>query len=253
MTVEHEDMVINDVCWLACFDILGFKNEMSVYEQYRHRYGIRYLAILAGQFQERILNYVEHRLTEQGRFAGIRWYYAHFSDTLLFFAPGDSWDSFLTLESVVSCFFSEMLVKRIAIRGALTCGEFYADREKGIFVGPALLDAYKWAEKQNWIGYVLTPQAHSKLCCMSRCPSRNKDWAHYDVPVKVKVPMTSSDKERLFAFRASEFSEAENCVRQMQAEAKNAMGDEKYNAECLAKYENTLLFLKSSKLTFANG
>lgn len=253
MTGEIDNMVTNDVCWLACFDILGFKNEMSLYRQYERKYGIKYLAILAGEYQERVLDYIEHRLVEQGRFADIPWYHAHFSDTLLFFSPGDSPDSYLTLDSVVRCFFYEMLIQRIAFRGALTCGEFYADRARGIFVGPALVDAYKYAEKQNWIGYVLTPQAREKLAGTRLCPAQSKDWAMYNVPVKVKVPVTATDEEPLFAYRLSECSEADNCIRQMEKEAKISVGEEIYSRECRPKFDHTKLFLKSTKLRSLSG
>jgi len=259
MTVECDNTVINDVCWLACFDILGFKSQISAYKkQYQHLYGVGYLDILVREYQAKILAAIEEELTYQRQcqrqFSRVPYYYAHFSDTFIFYSQGDSRDSFLTLDSVAGSFFLAMLAQGIAFRGALTCGEFYADRTRDIFVGPALIEAYKYAEKQDWIGYVLTPQASLRLSSMDppwTLPSL--DYPEYDVPVKREEPIaidgkrvTTIGKEALFAFRTSKYSWAHDCICEMQQVARNET--EKDYVACQSKYDNTLSFLESTKL-----
>jgi hypothetical protein len=86
------------------------------------------------------------------------------------------------------------------MRGALGTGQFYADKQNNIFIGSALIDAYTYAEKQDWIGFVVTPSAEKKI---DDIESDLKILSHtllyqfiqYDVPVKDK----ESKKERLFA------------------------------------------------------
>ncbi len=49
------------------------------------------------------------------------------------------------------------------LRGAISHGEFYADRDSDIYFGPAFLDALEWEKAQNWIGMILTPEC-AKYC-----------------------------------------------------------------------------------------
>jgi hypothetical protein len=255
MTVERNSTLINEVCWLACFDILGFKSQISGYrKQYQSRYGVGYLDVLVREYQAKILAAIEDELAYQRQFPRVPCYHAHFSDTFIFYSPSESRDSFLTLDSVAGSFFLAMLSQGVAFRGALTCGDFYADRTRNIFVGPALVHAYTYAEKQDWIGFVLTPQASQTLSAMNppwALPSL--DYPEYDVPVKHSEAigadgkrLTTIGKESLFAFRTSKYSWACDCIREMQQVAKNEMG--KDYVGCQSKYDNTLSFLESTML-----
>lgn len=260
MIIERSDKVVNDVCWLACFDILGFKDELDAHRRdYWYQHGVGYLSILVEAYQEAALRAIEaHKRAGYGRFANVPWYYAHFSDTFLFYSPGDSLDSNLVLDSIARCFFVEMIHRGMPLRGAVTCGEFYADRERNVYVGPALVEAYEYAEKQDWIGYVLTPQAREKLSGTEFDPARSIDYVEYDVPVKPKervIPGREkpivTGKERLFAFRASKCPGVYDSIREMSQHAKNQMGT--YYNSCQSKYDNTLRFLESTRLKSMNS
>jgi len=42
-------------------------------------------------------------------------------------------------------------------------GELYTQKKKNIFLGRALIDAYEYGEKQNWLGFILTPKVYERL------------------------------------------------------------------------------------------
>jgi len=157
------------------------------------------------------------------------------------------------MDQVARLFFSRMICKEIPFRGALTIGEFYADKKRNIFVGHGLIDAYKYAEKQDWIGLVLTPNAYKQLCESDLGLIRKKsDYVEYDVPVKRKVIENSTEqrkksREKLFAYTISRYQSIENTIMRMQQEAKNRYGDD-YENKYKAKYENTLEFIRTTRL-----
>ena len=80
-----------------------------------------------------------------------------FSDTFIIFSRHATDREFAAVESVARLFFQRLIMKDIPVRGALTLGKLYSRTKKNIFVGPALIDAYTYGEKQNWLGFLLTP------------------------------------------------------------------------------------------------
>lgn len=76
----------------------------------------------------------------------------------------------------------------IPLRGAIAYGEcFMQTRERPVFLGKPLAEAYQWSESQEWIGAMLAPSAVGALCEGDRdifraCP--NPDLCEYEVPLK---------------------------------------------------------------------
>lgn len=89
--------------------------------------------------------------------------YSWFSDTFIIYSTGDSPAHFSAAEQVSRLFFQRLILRGIPVRGALTHGPLYSQARRNIFVGPALIDAYRHAENQNWLGFVLTPSAVAKM------------------------------------------------------------------------------------------
>src|ERR1700722_2890591 len=89
--------------------------------------------------------------------------YSWFSDTFIIYSGSDSYEDFHSVEYVGCRFFEELIVSQIPVRGALTCGGLYSQSTRNVFVGPALIGAYNYAENQDWLGFVLTPTAKEKL------------------------------------------------------------------------------------------
>ena len=89
--------------------------------------------------------------------------YSWFSDTFIIYSRSDGEKDFAAIEGVGRRFFQELVLNGIPVRGAITHGGLYSQSSKNIFVGPALIDAYHYAESQAWLGFVLTPSVFSRL------------------------------------------------------------------------------------------
>ena len=160
--IEMEDeKIINSNCWVAWFDILGFRALMSKYE--------KHLDVFVGTYYEDILRTVNEKAGYWPKYVAPFW----ISDTFVFYTFNDSIEAFTCLNQVARHFFEQILYK-IPLRGALSFGRLYADREKGIYLGPVLIDAYEYAEKQDWVGFVLTPCAVEQFN-LNRCYIRKQE------------------------------------------------------------------------------
>jgi hypothetical protein len=191
----EEEKIINGNCWVACFDILGFKEEILGFEK---AYGVGQLDGFANVIYKEALETLNENTKDlQGHI-----YTCWGSDTFVFYTPDDSKQSFNVISALAFIFFCSRIRRSPSymMRGALGTGQFYADKQNNIFIGSALIDAYTYAEKQDWIGFVVTPSAEKKI---DDIESDLKILSHtllyqfiqYDVPVKDK----ESKKERLFA------------------------------------------------------
>jgi len=245
----QSDNVINNICWVAYFDILGFENQVLDFQK---QYGSGNLDVFVKNYYEEILDYIESRLKKQTELMPTRFDYVCSSDSFVFFTADDSKESYVTIDQVARLFFFRMICKEIPFRGALIIGDFYADKEKNIFVGQGLIDAYKYAEKQDWIGYVLTPNVYEKLSGTALDLRKRSDYAEYDVPIKRKeivngIVEIKMGREKLFAHRVNKYPHIEESIIQMQQEAKSRYGDD-YENKYKAKYENTLEFIRTTRL-----
>jgi hypothetical protein len=108
------------------------------------------------------------------------------------------------------------------------------------------MDAYKYAEKQDWLGMVLTPNATAYLSKLDECAGV-EDYPgtlqEYQVPLnQIKKDIDCHPRaKKLFAFRIGRIPNVENVVGQKLKEAEiNNCGK-----DVLRKYENTLKFLRA--------
>lgn len=237
-----DEKIINGNCWVAYFDILGFKNITHLDKGQ--------LPVLAYMYSEVVnrINTMNKKLKEAGAQYGCLW----FSDSFLFYSYDDSINSYNLIYSAAKQFFDHMIItKKWLLRGALTAGDFYADRNRNIYLGEGLIDAYTFTEKQDWIGWVLTPNAHAKLVAGDYAPFTYVDglgFREYDVPVKPKTRNNGSEQielehEKLWAYHYR----IGDCNRDM---IMNSMGSVCNRGCGLAiehrrKYENTLRFYEA--------
>jgi hypothetical protein len=102
--------------------------------------------------------------------------YSWFSDTFIIYSRDDDEADFWYVEQVGRLFFQKLILSEIPVRGAITHGRLYSQSSQNIFVGPALIDAYHYAEKQSWLGFILTPNVSKRLESTS---SPTDSRAHY--------------------------------------------------------------------------
>lgn len=244
------DSIISDICWIAYFDTLGFRNLFSFFER---TVGPHSSDVFARCYPEQIIRDLERSvyaannskcyLTVQPtrckpKAPQVKVSCLWFSDSFVIFAPDDgSVDSFCRVKHASEEFFIKMIERNIPFRGALTNGEFYCDENKNIFFGMGLNDAYGYAEKQDWIGFVLTPRTSEGLRERTIDLSQYlNNYVEYDVPIREKA------KEKLFAFRLHRYRNIEQTIRQMSSEAQG-----RYKQGCdIRKYNHTLDYISNT-------
>lgn len=112
--------------------------------------------------------------------------FAWFSDTMLFYTLNDQEADYQNLIQTMSWLITHtVLDPEMRLRAGIAYGEFFCDAEKGIYVGKAIVDAYKLEKRQEWCGGALTESARGKIS-KEYWDGKFADWpiAEYDVPVK---------------------------------------------------------------------
>ena len=169
MTQSLNNTECNALRWLGYFDLLGTSELI--------RSGKTFEVLTAYQ------DACEQLARWSTRHASV--YHAWFSDTFIMYSDNDSLEAFSSIEMVCRWFVFALLRRRIPVRGAISCGQFYADRAKNLYVGAALLDAYEWGENQNWIGFILSPSTEKKFQGLDLPVEVRKDYVKYAVPFKM--------------------------------------------------------------------
>lgn len=136
--------------WIACFDILGFR-EFIKSAQHGLIVKLQYDRVLRELLSS--CNVYNSRCLQR----------AWFSDTFIIYSVGNQKRGYTCLQGAAKLFFKKCLFANIPIRGAISFGDFYANRKEGIYYGKSLLDAYDAAESQNQIGLVMTKEAVDKV------------------------------------------------------------------------------------------
>jgi len=164
--------IINVDCWIAYFDVLGFRNrvEMLPWQSVRETY-----------------NEILKVIQQNNGTVSCKW----FSDTFFFYTPDDKEESFLYIESSLRSIFQTIFfTKKIPFRGCLTVGNVYINPDENIFYGQGFLEAHDIAENEEWIGYVLSENASEKAKRFSANRESVLDkllkyqYRQYDVPFK---------------------------------------------------------------------
>jgi len=141
------------------------------------------------------------------------------------------------VEQAGRLFFQELILNKIPVRGAMSFGDLYSQKERNVFIGPALVDAYHYGEGQNMLGFLLAPSAVKALKSIG-LPANER--FHYR-----KVVNSSALKPGLggpvyaFAFNSGRVNGRNPFLApliEMQQQAGIAEAQ---------KYENTLMILKS--------
>lgn len=160
---------------------------------------------------------------------------AWFSDTFIVYSSGASPKNFARVEAVGRQFFQRLILRGVPVRGALTFGQLYSQSRQNIFVGPALIDAYQYAENQDWLGFVLTPNALDRMAKEGLPPDAR---AHYRLVTDSGVLGANlSGPVYAFAFNNSKVGGANPYEGSLQSMRQGAP------AHAKAKYDRTLAFL----------
>jgi len=111
-----------------------------------------------------------------------RLHLACFSDTFLIYAEDETAASFARVEQAARFMMNRHLDRHLPIRGALSCGALYADKQKSTYIGSAFIEAYDHAENQDWIGLLLCRSATRRLADLGLPPSRRLNYRRWAIP-----------------------------------------------------------------------
>ncbi|MHC4911915.1 MAG: hypothetical protein ACYTE5_02800 [Planctomycetota bacterium] len=225
--------------WVAYFDILGFRD--LVEKQSLGFVLSEYLKVLSMVKKD-----VGRERAETFAESLVRRKWA--SDAFLFYTDGDSQGLFTMVESFARSFFIRAIMRRIPLRGCLTVGQFYADESNGIFVGPGLINAHWYAENQDWIGYVLTPEARDKLEKLEAEEERVIDVYQRHFYREHDVPFKQSETRRLLAFKLDTFNKGSSLESAQDYYLWEPLIQMERGAPggCKRKYQNTKDFVLQS-------
>jgi hypothetical protein len=122
--------------------------------------------------------------------------YLVFSDSIIITTTDDTEEAFKAILERCSRLFGALLENGIPVRGAISHGSYVSEKtDSGRFVaGRAVIDAYDFETKQNWVGIMLAPAVvrknsglknlcklpePSSLTSLADAERRIRDWAAY--------------------------------------------------------------------------
>jgi hypothetical protein len=165
--------------------------------------------------------------------------YAYFSDTFLIYAQDDSAKSFVHIEAASRWFFQIALQRNIPLRGSMACDEFYAEKQKAIFLGKALVEAAKTEQKYNWIGFVLCNSAIQRMNQIGLPADQRLNYRKWLLPARSDRIEGKPEEVVALLFGASYPTNGQNTlVHELEK-----MAELETDSKVREKYENSLKFL----------
>jgi hypothetical protein len=221
---KKADEWITSNCWLAVFDILGFSNLITVNEDNLQAFSARV------DYEETIQHL---KSCHDKAYLRDSLDYCWFSDTFLILTVDDSAQSYVAIQSISKCFIDECIHSRSPIRGAIAVGLFVRRRDNRSFMGSAFIEAFKYAEAQDWIGLLITPDA------VKKAKSYGLDPTHHDFVKSDDIPMHKFAGQNILAYRF------QNGAANFPSHLLQPLSDMKTNSEIKyrSKYERTEKFI----------
>jgi hypothetical protein len=168
--------------WVGVFDILGFKNAITQVEDDFHR------IYLTSQIDD-LLETFESDIMQHGKLE-----FFAFSDTFVIFTQNLSPSSYPWFMLQCTETIKRSIEVRMPLRGAISVGIAYTSNVPPIVMGKAFVEAYEYAEDQDWIGLLLTPSATTKL------REAGLEPLHHDF-VEDELPLRKMPKQNVLAYR----------------------------------------------------
>ncbi len=212
--------------WVAYFDLLGF-SELVRSERWSNVFSY-YSQTLKRFLKDRKADTMVER--------------AWFSDTFLFYSIDDSKDSFLDIEFFARWFTYFSISHGTPLRGAISCGDFYADNQNSIFFGQALVEAYEYGENQNWLGFLLCPSATEEMQAIGLPADKRLDYAYWEIPYKIYSNSLPRSLPAYIIGGSVETNGKNVCLKKLK-EMKSRQTDDRL----LKKYDNTIRFILSNR------
>ncbi len=169
-----------------------------------------------------------------------------FSDTFLFYSVDSTGSSFAAIEATTRWFIYWLIYWGIPVRGAMSCGDFYADKANNIFFGPALIEAYQYGDNQDWIGFVLSPSAVKQMATIGLPANKRLTYAYWKIPYKKTNVLLQKTLPAYIIGDHAKTNGRNLCLEKLQ-EMKGKLTD----SRLVRKYEKTIRFIEANKRIIA--
>ncbi|MDY7000481.1 MAG: hypothetical protein SVS15_01700 [Thermodesulfobacteriota bacterium] len=164
-----------------------------------------------------------------------------FSDTFIIYSNTE--ESFAAIESTTRWFIFFLIRAHMPVRGAMSYGDFYADGEKNVFFGKALIEAYSYGENQDWIGFILCPSAIKQMDVIGFPANKMLHYSYWDVPYKRKdIYLTPKLPAYIIGNQVQEVNGRNACLEKLE-EMKSRQSD----GRIVQKYVNSIEFIKKNE------
>jgi hypothetical protein len=227
MRISSSQEWIHTKCWVACFDILGFKNLVSFEDDESLQ-----ITFLIEDYEKTL----EHLRKSSEPYQEGDIEYCWLSDTFVFFTSDDSARSYAVLQQAAKRFITECTYSKIPIRGGISVGHITRSKDNRSFMGKAFIDAFVYAEDQDWIGLLLTPTAIEKAKSYGLFPER------HDFVKSSRIPMRKCQNAEVMAYRfqngSANFSSP---LITMLSQMRHSSGEKHHH-----KYDGTIQFIEEN-------
>lgn len=223
----HFDPTYCQKRWIAYFDLLGTKELINT------RHLIEVFTVYANAIEQ--VSQIRHSRNI------IR--HTWFSDTFLMFSNTNSISDFAYIDHTARIFADGLICQEIPLRGALSCGSFYGDFNDNIFFGEALIEAHRYGEMQNWIGFILCPSTVSQLSTLGSPATELRNYAFTNIPLNSKAG--DNIESHLPACIIGDWFQINGrnpCIKAL-SKMKSDIADEYIRQ----KYDNTIHFLETHR------
>jgi len=154
MEENSNNWKITEERFVAFFDILGFKDKVM-----REDHDKIYNDLADIQVNEDLLNNTLNNPTVQKTFQDCDIRIVKFSDSIVLFSKKDTIENFILFLISTRFLFTSFLEKNFLIKGSMAYGKISLDKEKQLYFGQPIIDAYFLEEDVNYIGVV----AHNSI------------------------------------------------------------------------------------------
>jgi len=226
----HYNPECNASRWLAYFDLLGIKSLIQ-----NNRIMDVFCAYAMAVEEAKYLQKDDHE---------IRCFW--FSDSFVTYSESDSASDFFLMDQFSRWFTHFLLTRKIPFRGAISCGEFYADDTNSLYFGKALVEAYEYGENQDWIACLLSPSAVTRLSEVGLPAHERLDYAYTEIPVKEGKKPFKTELPCLILGQWCLINNQNGCLESLK-EMKKGLTDPKI----LRKYDNAISFIEKNTRTLS--
>ena len=137
--------------WVGVFDILGFKTIIEKTEDEFHR------LYLESQLDD-IFEVLNSEISTHGELE-----FVSFSDTFVIFTQSLDLSAYPWFLLQCTQIIERSIEIQLPVRGSISVGIAYTSTNPIIITGKPFVEAFEYAEDQDWVGLLLTPTATKAL------------------------------------------------------------------------------------------